>query len=144
MPVYWNYAVERKFTDYAPQRAHALAAAGAAGNAAKLINSTYTGTLARAVSVPAPVGPLTSEIGSGAGGQAPLPYGRIEHFGGTIMGRPLLYIRDRRGGTARSTTGGTIVAVASQVYHKPKYYLNGALDTYVPLFLAACMRFMPK
>jgi len=142
--------------DEAPRAAHRLAVAFAAGQAALRIKSKYTGTLARDVSNPADIGPLISEVGSGAGGRAPLPYAAMEQFGGTIHGNPLLYIRDRRGGgwvtvrstgqvqrslsgnlasaqfvgRARSAFGGPITAVVPSVQHVGKHYLEGATESY--------------
>lgn len=145
--VQWFQAVEDEITTFVPEAAHAKAVAEAAGAAAAAIHSTYTGTLARHVSVPAPITPLIAEVGSGPGGRAPLPYGAIEHFGGEIRGRPLLYIRDRRAGATgptRSTFGAPIVAVVPRVFHKGKEYLNRALEVYPVRMLLMLKDTMPK
>lgn len=148
----WFQPVEEELVALRPQLAHMQAAAYAAGQAADGIQSTYTGTLARDVSTPADITPLYSQIGSGAGGRAPLPYARIEHYGGTIYGRPLLYIHDRRprGSTGRvnsrvisgrrglrSTYAGPVVAVVAKVEHVGKHYLDAGLQAYIPMFIAA-------
>ncbi len=148
----WFQPVEEELVALRPQLAHMQAASYAAGQAADGIQSTYTGTLAREVSTPADMAPMYSQIGSGAGGRSPLPYGRIEHYGGTIQGRPLLYIHDRRprGSTGRvnsrvisgrsstrSTYAGPVVAVVRSVEHKGKHYLDRGLEAYIPAFIKA-------
>ena len=145
MPGYveWFTEVEKRFTQVNPLIAHEKAVAEAAGIAAKAAmpqKGWGMGNLARDVSLPARIStspPLfVSEVGSGAGGRAPLPYAREEYQGGTIYGKPYLYLRDRRG-TTKSTFGGKIMAVKTSVPHTGKFYLDPAKMAYPALFIAA-------
>lgn len=137
--VTWYAAQIQRITTAAPQQAFTLAALEAAGVGAKLIRSTYTGTLARDVSRPKPVAPLVAEVGSS------LPYAAIENFGGIIRPRryPRLYIRGRRMGTrglTRSSFGAPIVATATTVEHRGKHYLEAILEAFPPRMIAHLRR----
>jgi len=144
----WYDSVAANISKVAPVAAHNLASAKAAGVAAQAIRSGYTGQLARDVSVPFRVAPLVAWVGSD------LPYAMMEQFGGTIFGKPRLFIHGRgltasqakaaaagarfpKGGTKRTTTGGPITAIKSSVVHKGKHYLDKAVDAYPPLFMNA-------
>lgn len=156
--VKWYQGQIRKLVTTIPQQSHRVAAAGAAKAAAGEIHSTYTGTLARAVSKPRPETPLSSLIGTDQ-----VAYAAIEHFGGTITPKrsPRLLIHGRAVGskgkllrsTARGRRGGFgpyepgqgpgtkpvissasgVVASATSVSHKGKKYLQKAIDVYPDL-----------
>jgi hypothetical protein len=140
----WYENRARVFTDYAPQRAHDLAAAEAAGVAARGVGGRGSGTLARDVSVPKRLGPLRSLIGS-----VSLVYARIENFGGVIRAKRhrVLYIVGNRigarGQTSRSR-GSKITAVAVQVEHRGKHYLEPAVPLYAARFTEHLRALMPK
>lgn len=141
--VQWFEANVARFTTIGPIKAHQIAAQQAAGVSARMVQSKRSGSLARDVSRAKPVGPLRSLVGSS------LPYAAIEHFGGTITaknpdayGRQLLYIRGTRG-SSRSDVGGAITATKRQVVHKGKHYLDGALNAYPALMIAALAQEVP-
>lgn len=131
--VTWYESRVHYFTTTGPEQAHAAAAQEAAGLGAAAIHSKGTGALAREVAVAKRVGPLHSIAGSG------LPYARIENYGGTIQGHPLLYIHGNRvgfaGRTTRSTAGGPIVARVASVQHPAKHYLDVIARAYPQLMV---------
>lgn len=135
--VKWYEDRIRKITTVAPERAHALAAAQCAGLAARAIGGSGTGTLARDVSRPKTVGFMHRQVGS------ELPYAAIENFGGTIRakGGGRMLIRGKRGG-GRSSTGGPIVASATEVHHVGKGYLTVAERAFPLLFISSLKRML--
>lgn len=77
-----------------------------------------------------------------------LPYAGIENSGGEIRARKakrMIIVAGRsksRGGRARGTTGGEIVATAERVYHRGKFFLNACARAYPPAFMTALRRLL--
>jgi Tfp pilus assembly protein FimV len=122
-----------------PQRAHDLAAAQAAGFAARAAQGRGTGAMARDVSRPRRLGTMRTLVGSSR------IYAGIQNRGGTITAkRGRMLIRGNRGGSARSTAGGAIVASATEVTIPGKHFLEVARAAFPRLFVAMLRRLMPR
>lgn len=132
--VVWNAAALGFIERGAPQQAHRYAVQAAANKGADMIQSKYSGNLARDLSRPKHQGLYRSQVGSN------LPYTTMEDRGGTIHGKPLLYIRGNRVGSSgkatRSKTGGKITAVKRSVPHTGKGFFDVMVQTYVDDCLA--------
>lgn len=135
--IVWNRQKVWQIVEGAPPAAHAQAALVAAAAAAAMINSKKTGKLANDVRQPKPVGPMSSNIGSG------LVYARIQHFGGTIAPGKLMAIHDayRYPAGARNVSTGegvggrfapkSVIAFAWRVTIPAKRYLDAAGPAYI-------------
>ena len=138
--VEWNEGRLHEIANTIPEQAHERASAEACGIGAKMIGSSYTGTLARDLSVPKSIGPLHS-----AGGSS-LPYAQIENDGGVIRPKHAkrLLIRGRGGarGSGRTTSGGAVVASADEVKHEGKHFLEAMKDAFPRLFIEHARRLM--
>jgi hypothetical protein len=142
--VQWYAERVLRYTTIAPQQAHSHAAALAAGEGAKAIDSKASGRLAREISRPRPDGAMRSLVGSN------LPYAGVEGKprGEVTIIQPrrskrLLIHGTRvssRGRATRSTFGGAVVASAPQVAHEGKGWIDRVRETYVPAFLVELRR----
>lgn len=134
--VQWYEDRIRQFVVDAPVKAHALAAAQAAGIAAKGIGGQGTGDLARDVATPKMQGPLHAEVGSD------LPYAGVQNDGAVIVPRRAKRLLIHGKQSKRSAVRSGVTASADSVTIKGKHYLERAVDAFPALYFAALRRLL--